>query len=125
MKTPLKTVLLLSAALLLPAAMTHADDGNRPARRQGEVNHRLRRQRHRERIGRNDRSLTPAQTAKLRKDDRAIHKEEHDMRKANVAAGGTGQLTKEQKQSLNKQENGVSKEIYQDRHDSDSAPASQ
>ena len=57
-------------------------------------------------------SLTPAETARLEKQEAAIHHEVKTERKAN---GGT--LTAQERRQVNRQQNRESKRIYRQKHD--------
>jgi len=74
--------------------------------RRAEVNHRLANQNRRIHEERKEGDLTPAQAAALHKDDRQIRQEERDM-----ASQNGGHITKQEKRTLNQQENAVSKQI--------------
>ena len=119
MKKTLAVLTLLSSIILLPAAYARADDAPTTpttpapaARRQGEVNHRLRRQRRRINQGVKSGQLTHGEAKELREHDKAIHAEEREDRKENG-----GKLTPADKQQLNKELNQNSKDIYQEKHD--------
>jgi hypothetical protein len=85
----------------------HADQ----AAGQREPNHRLHRQHRRIRQGVKSGQLTKGEARHLRKEDREIHHEERDMRAVNG-----GKLTSADKRALNQQENKVSRDIYEDKH---------
>jgi hypothetical protein len=74
--------------------------------RRTQVNHRLARQNARIHQDVKDGSLSKSQAASLHKDDRQIRQEERDM-----ASQNGGHITKAEQSVLNKQENGVSKQI--------------
>lgn len=74
--------------------------------RRAEVNHRLANQNRRIHEERKEGDLTPAQAAALHKDDRQIRQEERDM-----ASQNGSHITKQEKRTLNQQENAVSKQI--------------
>lgn len=63
--------------------------------------------------------LTPVEASKLETKEAAINGET----KADRAANG-GKLTSAEKQKVNKQQNQVSKQIYQDKHNAKTAPSS-
>ena len=77
-----------------------------------EINERQRNQQRR--IGEDveNGSLTPAETARLEKQEAAIHHEVKQERKAN---GGT--LTPQERRQVTRQQNRESKRIYQQKHD--------
>ena len=112
MKIITKSILALSLLSILPLASVSADGTPPVARRQGEVNHRLRRQHRRINQGVKSGELTKPEARSLRQNDRNIHQEERDMR-----ANNGGKLTPADKKALNQQENQNSKEIYQEKHD--------
>jgi hypothetical protein len=74
--------------------------------RRTEVNHRLARQNARIHQDVKAGTLSKSQAASLHKDDRQIRQEERDM-----ASQNGGHITKPEQRVLNKQENGVSKQI--------------
>jgi len=80
--------------------------------RQDEVNDRLQNQDQRIDQGVKSGELTPREARKLHREDHAIRREEH--RYAKHHHGG---LSKEEQQKLNREENGVSRQIYQEKHD--------
>ena len=55
--------------------------------------------------------LTKQQARKLHKEDRQIRQEERDM-----ASQNGGHITKQEKKTLNQQENAVSNQIYSEKH---------
>lgn len=80
--------------------------------RRTQVNKRLNNQNRRIAQGVRNGALTPAEAKKLRSEDRAIRQEERDMAKQNG-----GHITKQEQRTLNQQENAVSGQIYQEKHD--------
>ena len=80
---------------------------------QNEINQRQRNQQKRIGNGVENGSLTPAETARLEKQEAAIHHEVKTERKAN---GGT--LTAQERRQVNRQQNRESKRIYRQKHDS-------
>lgn len=74
--------------------------------RRAEVNHRLQNQNKRIHNEVREGELTSGQAKALHKDDRGIRQEERDM-----AAQNGGHITKQEKRTLNQQENAVSREI--------------
>ena len=79
---------------------------------QNEINERQRNQQKRIGEGVENGSLTPAETARLEKQEAAIHHEVKTERKAN---GGT--LTAQERHQVNRQQNRESKRIYRQKHD--------
>ena len=77
-----------------------------------EINERQRNQQKRIGEGVENGSLTPAETARLEKQEAAIHHEVKQERKAN---GGT--LTPQERRQVTRQQNRESKRIYQQKHD--------
>jgi len=78
--------------------------------RQKEVNGRLQNQKDRVKQDEANGSLTQQQGNQVNQQDRKIYRQEQNMKKRN----GGDYLTKGQQAKLNKEENGVSKEIKQD-----------
>ena len=79
---------------------------------QNEINERQRNQQKRIGEGVENGSLTPTETARLEKQEAAIHHEVKTERKAN---GGT--LTAQERRQVNRQQNRESKRIYRQKHD--------
>jgi hypothetical protein len=79
---------------------------------QNEINERQRNQQKRIGEGVENGSLTPAETARLEKQEAAIHHEVKTERKAN---GGT--LTAQERRQVNRQQNRESRRIYRQKHD--------
>jgi len=79
---------------------------------QNEINQRQRNQQKRIGNGVENGSLTPAETARLEKQEAAIHHEVKTERKAN---GGT--LTAQERRQVNRQQNRESRRIYRQKHD--------
>ena len=79
---------------------------------QNEINQRQRNQQKRIGEGVENGSLTPAETARLEKQEATIHHEVKTERKAN---GGT--LTAQERRQVNRQQNRESKRIYRQKHD--------
>src|SRR5713101_7429776 len=77
-----------------------------------EINERQRNQQKRIGEGVENGSLTPAETARLEKQEAAIHHEVRQDRKAN---GGT--LTPQERRQVTRQQNRESKRIYKQKHD--------
>jgi hypothetical protein len=79
---------------------------------QNEVNDRQRNQQKRIGEGVENGSLTPAETARLEKQESAIH---HEVKTERQANGGT--LTAQERRQVNRQQNRESKRIYRQKHD--------
>jgi len=79
---------------------------------QNEVNQRQRNQQKRIAEGVENGSLTPAETARLERQEAAIHHEVKTERKANG-----GKLTPQERRQVNRQQNRESKRIYRQKHD--------
>ncbi len=79
---------------------------------QNEVNDRQRNQQKRIGEGVENGSLTPAETARLEKQESAIHHEVKTERQANG-----GKLTPQERRQVNRQQNRESKRIYRQKHD--------
>jgi len=94
------------AALILPAA----------AQTSQEINQRKDNQQDRIANGVQDGQLTPHETQKIEKKETDLNQEERDMRKLD-----NGHLTKADKATLNQQQNQLSKSIYKQKHDAQTA----
>jgi len=79
---------------------------------QNEINERQRNQQKRIGEGVENGSLTPAETARLEKQEGAIH---HEVKTERQANGGT--LTAQERRQVNRQQNRESKRIYRQKHD--------
>ena len=79
---------------------------------QNEINERQRSQQKRIGEGVENGSLTPAETARLEKQEGAIHHEVQAERQANG-----GRLTAQERRQVNRQQNRESKRIYRQKHD--------
>jgi len=79
---------------------------------QNEVNQRQRNQQKRIAEGVENGSLTPAETARLERQEAAIHHEVKTERKANG-----GKLTPQERRQVNRQQDRESKRIYRQKHD--------
>ena len=77
-----------------------------------EVNQRQRNQQKRIGEGVENGSLTPAETARLEKQEGAIHHEVKTERQANG-----GKLTAQERRQVNRQQNRESRRIYRQKHD--------
>jgi hypothetical protein len=104
----LVSVALLSAFAATSIASAFAAEGqwgkNHPRRH--EVNKRLQNQDRRINKEVKDGEISKGQAAKMHKEDRQIRKEERAM-----ASQNGGHITKQEQQTLNQQENAVSKQI--------------
>ncbi|MEO8052045.1 MAG: hypothetical protein ABI833_16650 [Acidobacteriota bacterium] len=96
--------MMMGTMLLGPAGMALAQTN--------EINQRQRNQQKRIGEGVENGSLTPAETARLEKQEAAIHREVKTERKAN---GGT--LTARERRQVNRQQNRESRRIYRQKHD--------
>lgn len=79
---------------------------------QNEINERQRNQQKRIGEGVENGSLTPGETARLEKQEGAIH---HEVKTERQANGGT--LTAQERRQVNRQQNRESKRIYRQKHD--------
>jgi len=79
---------------------------------QNEINERQRNQQERIGKGLENGSLTPAETARLEKQEAAIHHEVKTERQANG-----GKLTAQERRQVNRQQNRESRRIYRQKHD--------
>jgi hypothetical protein len=104
----------LSTALAILALPLVAQSTNTSAPVTGE-SIQDRKENQQDRIGQGVQSgqLTAGETSNLEKKEAAINQEEHDMRKLD-----NGKLTTADKKTLTQQQNQVSKQIYQDKHNS-------
>ena len=104
----LATAILL-AAVASPdlAGSAHADTPWQKAHpRREQVNNRLANQNQRIHREQREGELTPAQAARLHREDRQIRQEERDM-----ASQNGGHITRSEQRVLNQQENAVSRQI--------------
>jgi hypothetical protein len=95
------------AGLMLPAAAQTSTPAAAPA----TINERKENQQDRIANGIQSGELTPGETKNLEKKEADINNEEHDMRKLD-----NGHLTAADRTTLNQQQNKVSNNIYQDKH---------
>jgi hypothetical protein len=79
---------------------------------QNDINQRQRNQQKRIGEGVENGSLTPAETARLEKQEAAIHHEVKTERQANG-----GKLTAQERRQVNRQQNRESRRIYRQKHD--------
>ena len=93
--------ILMGALLVAPATFA-----------QNEVNQRQKNQQKRIGEGVENGSLSPAEAARLEKQEGALHKEIRNDRKANG-----GKLTPQEKAQVNRQQNRESRRIYRQKHD--------
>ena len=93
------TVVALFGALALPAI----------AQSNQEINQRKENQQDRIAAGIQNGSLTAGETANLERKEAALNQEERDMKKV-------GPLTPAERATINQQQNVLSKDIYQDKH---------
>ena len=114
MKNTIKTDLVEHGArrlLALPVCgANHHTPRRSPARR---IQDRKENQQDRIANGVKSGELTAGETANLEKKESSLNQEEHDMRKLD-----NGKLTSADKTTLNQQQNQLSKQIYQDKHNS-------
>jgi hypothetical protein len=99
--------MVMGAMLLGTVTAALADDPPK-----GTIDQRQRNQQKRIGEGVENGSLTPAETARLEKQEAAIHHEVKTERKAN---GGT--LTPQERRQVTRQQNRESKRIYRQKHD--------
>ncbi len=102
--TRILTSIIVGTTLLIPLSGLLAQNNT--------INERQRNQQKRIGQGVENGSLTPAETARLEKQEAAIHHEVKSERKAN---GGT--LTAQERRQVTRQQNRVSKRIYRQKHD--------
>ena len=96
--------LMMGVILLVPVSSVLAQDNT--------INQRQKKQQKRIGEGVENGSLTPAETARLEKQEAAIHHEVKSERKANG-----GKLTPEERRQVTRQQNRESKRIYRQKHD--------
>ena len=102
----------LAATLMLGAGTSFAGGwGCRPGRR-AEVNGRLHNEFYRINQGVRDGQLNPAEAHQLRAEDRSVLRQE-DL----YAHYDDGRISRPEQEVLNHEENGISRQIYVDRHD--------
>ena len=119
-----KKLIVMGSALLISTAMlaqdssstptpasTGAPAASTPEHKKPTVAQRKRYQQRRIAQGVKSGELTPGETAKIEKQEKALNQEERDMRKMD-----NGHLTKQDRKTLNQQQNHLSKEIYKDKH---------
>lgn len=101
---------LLALALAGSALLAEETPWQKAHPRRAQVNQRLENQNKRIENGVKDGSLTPAEAARLHREDRRIRKEERLM-----ASQNGGHITKEEQKVLNQQENKVSRQIRREK----------
>jgi len=105
-------IVFLGLGLVLSAVTSaSAATFNRTHPRRAEVNHRLAVQNARIHRGVKEGTITPQEAAKLHSEDRSIRAEERSD-----AAAHDGHITKGEQIDLNKDENAVSRDIYNAAH---------
>ena len=110
------TISLLLASLTIFAGQAFAEQGARHHRpRDPGVNQRQHNQQHRIQQGVRSGQLTKEEAKDLRSEHKAIRQEER-------AYKSDGKLTKEERKDLHQDMNELSKDIYQEKHDSDVRP---
>ena len=101
-----------AATLVLGAGTSFAAGWGCWHPRRAEVNSRLRDQNYRINQGVRDGQLSPFQARQLRTDDRSVLRQE-DL----YAHYDGGAISRPEQETLNQEENGISRQIYVDRHD--------
>jgi hypothetical protein len=107
---------ILSAALLMTGTIAVAQDPSADPKPKTEVGQRKENQQDRIANGVQSGQLTAGETANLEKKEAAINKETASDRAANG-----GKLTAAEKAQVNRQQNHLSKQIYQDKHNANTA----
>ena len=105
-------VATLAATLMLGAGTSFAGGWGCRHPRRAEVNARLRDQSYRINQGVRDGQLNPAEASQLRAEDRSVLRQE-DL----YAHYDDGHISRPEQEVLNHEENGISRQIYVDRHD--------
>jgi hypothetical protein len=95
-----------------PAPAPAATSTPTPGKNDYNINQRKADQQQRIGNGIKDGQITPGQASKLEHQESGINKEERGMR-----AQDNGHLTKQDRQTIHKQQNQESRRIYRDRHD--------
>ena len=107
-----KHLVTVAAAFALSTGVAYAQDpAPTPEQPKGEVNQRIENQKDRVQAGVADDQLTKGEAARAAKNDREIHAQEKADRQANG-----GKLTQGEKQQVNQEQNGASKNIYNKKH---------
>jgi len=101
----------LLGLVLLASGAQAATQWQKGHPRRTEVNKRLKNQNRRINQGVKSGKLTQQQAQQMHKEDRQIRQEERDM-----AAQNGGHVTKQEQRTLNRQENKVSRQIYNEKH---------
>lgn len=99
------------AAICVPAAFAQSSTPQQTEPTSQSIQQRKENQQDRIAQGVKSGQLTPRETANLENKEAHINKEEHNMRKAD-----NGHLTQADKNKINKQQNKVSKDIYDKKH---------
>jgi len=102
-----KLVSFALAAMLTATGFARTDNDKKPE----TIHHRKMNQQARIRQGEKSGQLTRGETRHIEKKERALNHEERDMRKMDG-----GKLTKQDRKTLNQQQNQLSKQIYKDKH---------
>jgi len=111
-KLPLSTGVIASV-LLLGATLSFAEtQWEKDHPRRDEVNDRLENQNQRIREGRENGTVTPREAHRLHREDRAIRRQER-----RYARHHGGHISKGEQKKLNREENRVSGQIYDEKHD--------
>lgn len=105
-----KCILLAAAVSLMPAAL-FAQTTPTPGQHDYNINQRKVDQQKRIAQGVKSGQLTAGETARLEHQEAGINKEERGMR-----AQDNGHLTKQDRQTIHKQQNQESRRIYRDKH---------
>jgi hypothetical protein len=108
------TNVLLAAAIVVAPAAAFAAGPHRPLH---HINQRKVDQQDRIAQGVKSGQLTPGETGKLEHQEAGINKEERGMR-----AQDNGHLTKQDRETLTKQQNAESRRIYADKHNGKTDP---
>ncbi len=105
--------LLLAAAVTLTPCVLFAQTTPTPTPGKNDYNINQRKADQQDRIANGMKSgqLTPGESSKLEHQEAGINKEEHGMR-----AQDNGHLTKQDRQTIHKQQNQESRRIYRDKH---------
>ena len=111
----LKGLQAISVVAITCAALLVASDAS--AAGPGRIKNRKERQQDRIAQGVKSGELTAGETAKLEKKESALNQEQRDMRKIDG-----GKLTPQDRRTLNRQQNRLSKDIYQEKHDGETQP---
>ncbi|HUN56315.1 MAG TPA: hypothetical protein VMU29_14275 [Smithella sp.] len=106
------TILIMAVFFLVSVPTVQAEtQWQKDHPRRAQVNKRLRNQNRRINQGVKSGELNKQQARQLHKEDRQIRQEERDM-----ASQNGGHITKQERKTLNQQENAASKQIYNEKH---------